>query len=66
MHGRHDELFHVLALDAKGVARSRITGAHAATLLAEAVHNASEGVSDVALPKAKREKAGVQSTPIPH
>ncbi|MDR6410102.1 hypothetical protein ACTJLC_30230 [Paraburkholderia sp. 22099] len=47
------ELFQVIALDAKGVAQSRLTARHAATLLAEASQRAKEPAAAANAPQRK-------------
>jgi hypothetical protein len=49
-------LFLVLALNAKGIAQSRIIAAYAANLLADVARNASEDESPAALKKLKRKR----------
>ncbi|NKJ50291.1 hypothetical protein CIC12_26925 [Burkholderia sp. SG-MS1] len=60
------QLFQIIALDAKGVAHSRITARDAANLLSDAVRSASDSDVGVVPRRPARTKAGLKSATAPH
>ena len=66
MNGCDEELFQVVALNAKGIAQRRLTAAHAANLLTDAARGAPNGVSLAAPQKSKQAKAAAQTVPTSH